>query len=410
MTLLGRGCLGRDAFVSDDVHVMLFVCVQEDATASRRASQGGSAAAAVQPSASTAAAAPADAPAASASSAAAPAASTAAAPTGASAVAADQQPAPTKASTNADTAEPAPPATNGTATDTASAPAQGAAAPSTDAAAPTTASAAPASTAAAAAAPQPDPRPILPRASVVDGMVEVLLNALVMPGMPRALRAAAEASLATLAAAVGRTVTSYLAPMLQAMNPPLPARRLTPIKVGRAGPSAVLSIQLLHVAHRSRRPVPHCWYLLDAIYFCIIAPAAAYAFGIFAVVPSAQNVEVTISQVQSLTFVARQQPPALPLSEQLQSLVYEAVKIADLDEPALMARLNQQRSDEAAGGGAGGLASGAGQLFAGSKGGPGPRNVTMESLMRLRVSCMQLLTARECGEHFGRDRPGHALG
>lgn len=142
--------------------------------------------------------------------------------------------------------------------------------------------------------------------------------------------------------------------------------------------------------------MPHCWCLLHASFPCIIVPAAADGACVFALDSSAQNVEVTIGQVQSLTFVARQQPPALPLSEQLQSLVYEAVKIADLDEPALMARLNQQRSDEAAGGGAAGLAGGAGQLFAGSKGGPGPRNVTMESLMRLRVSCMQLLTAREC--------------
>ena len=100
--------------------------------------------------------------------------------------------------------------------------------------------------------------------------------------------------------------------------------------------------------------------------------------------------EVTISQVQALTVVARQQPPALPLSEQLQALAHEALMLADKDESALAQRLSQK--DEPSGAGPGGVGGGA---YAGGRGGPGPRNVTLDALQRLRVACMQLLCACE---------------
>ncbi|GFR40173.1 hypothetical protein Agub_g730, partial [Astrephomene gubernaculifera] len=246
--------------------------------------------------------------------------------------------APAAAASGEPSAAPAAPAQTDDAAAAATA-AQGAAAPATTAGAPTPA--APATAAATSSSP-PAPAPaaaptVVCPTAVVDSVAEVLVGSMVGPGLPRWVRVAAEAALKGLAGAMGRSPSSYLAPVLQAMNPPLHSRRLMPIR----------------------------------------------------------NVEVTVSQVQALATVARQQPPPLPLSDQLLPLAHEALMIAEKDEAGLAQKLAQK--DE--GVGPGGVVG----TYAGGRGGPGPRNVTLDALQRLRVACMQLLSAFWGWEEF-RDR------
>lgn len=88
-----------------------------------------------------------------------------------------------------------------------------------------------------------------------------------------------------------------------------------------------------------------------------------------------QSIDTAISQVEALRFCMLQQldssrPPLLPLNDHLVTIANEALTFADKEEGPLMGRLAPTAA----------LA---------------PKGMTLESLTRLRVACMQLLCTSE---------------